>query len=129
LTAHDTRLPAVPGKVHAVIGMRRTGKTTFLRQLQADRRRTLPADRAVYLSFDDDRIADIEANQLSLLLEENYRRFPERRGTESLHWFFDEIQVIPGWDRFLRRLMDTEKVELVVSGSSSCMLSREVHTS
>jgi hypothetical protein len=32
------RLAAVPGKAHAVIGMRRAGKTTFLRQLLVDRR-------------------------------------------------------------------------------------------
>ena len=34
VTVRDASLPAVPGKVHAVIGMRRSGKTTFLRQLQ-----------------------------------------------------------------------------------------------
>jgi len=38
LTRRDARLPAVPGKVHAVIGMRRAGKTTFLRQLLDERR-------------------------------------------------------------------------------------------
>jgi len=32
-TRRDAQLPAVPGKAHAVIGMRRAGKTTFLRQL------------------------------------------------------------------------------------------------
>jgi predicted AAA+ superfamily ATPase len=44
-------------------------------------------------------------------------------------WFFDEIQVVAGWERFVRRLMDTEKVAVVVSGSSARLLSREVHTS
>jgi predicted AAA+ superfamily ATPase len=38
LTRRDTLLPAVEGKVHAAIGMRRTGKTTFLRQLLNERR-------------------------------------------------------------------------------------------
>lgn len=37
ITRRDVRLPAVPGKVHAVIGMRRAGKTCFLHQLQRDR--------------------------------------------------------------------------------------------
>jgi len=32
LTRRDVRLPAVPGKAVAVIGMRRAGKTTFLWQ-------------------------------------------------------------------------------------------------
>ena len=60
LTRRDARLPAVAGKVHAVIGMRRAGKTTFLRQLLDERRAAGPAERAVYLSFDDDRLAGLE---------------------------------------------------------------------
>lgn len=128
MTARDALLPAVPGKVHAVIGMRRAGKTTFLRQLQAQQRSLLAPERAVYLSFDDDRLAGIGADQLSLLLEEYYRRYPELRGCEPVHWFLDEIQLVPGWDRFVRRVLDSEKVEIVVSGSSARMLSREVHT-
>ena len=128
-TRRDARLPALPGKVHAVIGMRRAGKTTFLRQLLDERRATLPPERAIYLSFDDDRLAGLEADQLALLVEEHYRRHPELRGRETVHWLFDEIQFVPGWERFVRRVLDSEMVEIVVSGSSARMLSREVHTS
>ena len=129
LTRRDAQLPAVPGKVHAVIGMRRAGKTTFLRQLQSERRESLPATRVVYLSFDDDRLANLEAPQLSLLLEEYYRRYPEFRGREIVHWLLDEIQMVSGWEQFVRRVSDSERAEFVVSGSSARMLSREVHTS
>lgn len=128
-TPRDARLPAVPGKAHAVIGMRRAGKTTFLRQLLVERRESLPPERALYLSFDDDRLAGIEVEQLGFLLEEFYRRHPALRGRESVLWLLDEIQLVPGWERFVRRVMDSEQVEVVVSGSSAQMLSREVHTS
>ena len=128
-TRRDAVLPAVPGKVHAVVGMRRTGKTTYLRQLQWEWRRTIEAARVVYLSLDDDRLADLPLEQLGLLLEEYYRRYPEWRGREKVWWLLDEIQVVSGWERFVRRVMDSEKVEVVVSGSSAKMLSREVHTS
>jgi hypothetical protein len=128
-TRRDARLPPVSGKVHAVIGMRRAGKTTFLRQLQADRRQSVPTERAVFVSFDDDRLSEMAVDQLSLLLEEYYRRYPELRGRETVSWFLDEIQLVAGWERFVRRVMDSEKVEIVVSGSSARMLSREVHTS
>jgi len=129
ITLRDARLPAVPGKVHAVTGMRRAGKTTFLRQLLAERRRTLKPELAVFMSFDDDRLAGLGVDQLALLLEEYYRRYPELRGRETVYWFLDEIQLIPGWERFVRRVKDSEQVEIVVSGSSARMLSREVHTS
>ena len=129
LTLRDARLPTVAGKVHSVIGMRRAGKTTFLHQLQDELRAKLPPERAVYLSFDDDRLAGMGAEQLGFLLEEFYRLHPELRGKETVHWFLDEIQLVPGWERFARRVLDSEKVQLVVSGSSAQMLSREVHTS
>jgi hypothetical protein len=128
-TRRDARLPAVPGKVHSVIGMRRSGKTTFLRQLQVERRKELAAERALYLSFDDDRLAGLDAAQLGFLLEEYYRAHPALRGRETVHWFLDEIQLVPGWERFVRRVLDSERIEIVVSGSSARLLSREVHTS
>lgn len=115
--------------MHAVVGMRRAGKTTFLRQLQAAWRESLPPERTVFVSFDDDRLAEMAADQLALLLEEYYRRFPELRNRETVCWLLDEIQLVAGWDRFARRVLDTERVEIVVSGSSARMLSREVHTS
>ena len=129
MTRRDARLPEVPKKVHAVIGMRRAGKTTFLRQLLDDCRREGPPERAVYLSFDDDRLAGIDAQQLDFLLEEYFRRHPDLRGRKTTHWLLDEIQFVPGWERFVRRVLDTERVRVVVSGSSARMLSREVHTS
>ena len=128
-TLRDARLPAVAGKVHAVIGMRRAGKTTFLRQLLAERRVESPPEQAIYLSFDDDRLGELALEQLGFLLEEYYRRYPALRGTTQVHWFLDEIQLVSGWERFARRLLDTEQISLVVSGSSAKMLSREVHSS
>jgi len=129
MTLRDARLPAVSGKVHAVIGMRRAGKTTFLRQLLAEYRAELPTEQAIYLSFDDDRLGELPLEQLGFLLEEYYRRYPGLRGTKQVHWFLDEIQLVSGWERFARRVLDTEKISLVVSGSSAKMLSREVHSS
>lgn len=129
LTRRDARLPAVPGKVHSVIGMRRAGKTTFLRQLLDERRSEFPPERALFIGFDDDRLAGIEVDQLGFLLEEFYRLHPSLRSRETVHWFLDEIQLVPGWERFARRVLDTERCEIVVSGSSARMLSREVHTS
>jgi predicted AAA+ superfamily ATPase len=129
LTRRDASLPAVPGKAHAVIGMRRAGKTCFLRQLQAERRASGPPERAIYLSFDDDRLAGIDAGQLDALLEEYFRRHPEIRRRGRAAWFLDEIQLVDGWDRFVRRVIDTEAIDIVVSGSSARMLSREIHSS
>ena len=70
-TRRDAQLAVVPGKAHAVIGMRRSGKTTFLFQLHAERLAGgQPAERTLYLNFDDERLAELPLEQLNSLVEE-----------------------------------------------------------
>jgi predicted AAA+ superfamily ATPase len=130
LIRRDIRLPRVRGKAIAVIGMRRSGKTCFLWQLLGDRL-ALGTGREglLYFGFEDERLAEMKAADLHLVVEEYYRLHPEWRDKKKAAFFLDEIQVVPGWEVFVRRLLDTEKVELFLSGSSSRLLSREVATS
>ncbi len=117
------------GKATAVVGMRRAGKTTLLHQLRRERlERGVGRERLPYMNFEDEQIAGIAAKDLHLIVEEYYRRYPSLRGRETVTWCFDEIQVVPGWERFVRRLLDSEKVELFLSGSSAALLSREIAT-
>ena len=117
----------MPGKATAVVGMRRSGKTTFLHQLRAERiAEGVPRERLPYISFEDERLAGLDAGSLHFLLDEYYRQFPVT-GTLTT-WHFDEIQVVPGWERFVRRILDAGDAEIVVTGSSADLLSREVAT-
>lgn len=119
----------LPGKATAVIGMRRAGKTTFLHQLRRERLQSgIERERLPYVNFEDEQLVDIDAKDLSILLEEYYRRFPDLRGRAAVTWCLDEIQSVPGWERFVRRLLDSEKVEVFLSGSSAALLSRELAT-
>ncbi len=121
---------SINGKVRAVVGMRRSGKTTFLWQCLADRLATgIARERLVYFNFEDERVAGLEAASLGVVLDEYYRSFPEFRRNERVVWCFDEIQEITGWEKFIRRILDSENVEILLSGSSAKMLSREVATS
>lgn len=94
-TRRDATLPEVPNKAHAVIGMRRTGKTTFLRQLQKQWRSEVKPERVVLLGFDDDRLSDITVEQLDYLLEEYYRRYPEWRRKETVCGFWTRSSSCP----------------------------------
>jgi hypothetical protein len=69
------------------------------------------------------------AAHLHLVVEEYYRVQPEWREQRRAVFFLDEIQVVRGWEAFTRRLLDTEQIELFLSGSSARLLSREVATS
>lgn len=129
-TRRDIRLPAVPGKALAVIGMRRSGKTTFLWQCLADRLAAgTPREALVYLNVEDDRLENLKVADLSWLVEEYFRLQPGLRDRHRVTFFLDEIQTVPGWEKFARRILDTERVDLFFSGSSAKLLSREVATS
>ena len=129
-TRRDIRIPRVPGKAYAVIGMRRTGKTTFLWQILDEKlKKGVPRESLVYFSFEDERLADIKVSDLYLIVEEYYNLYPEWRDKEVVTFFFDEIQVVSDWELFLRRVLDTELVDLFISGSSAKLLSREIASS
>ena len=118
-----------PGKATAVVGMRRAGKTTFLHQLRQERiEQRVPRQQLPYVSFEDERLADLDAADLDLLVSEYGRAFPDADDAEPVVWHFDEIQIVPGWERFVRRLLDAECTEVIVTGSSAALLSREVAT-
>jgi predicted AAA+ superfamily ATPase len=129
LTPREAVTAPLEGKARAIIGMRRAGKTTFLYQCLAARlAEGVHRDKLVYFNFEDERLDGLESAELGMILDEYYRSYPQYRRGDRVTWCFDEIQVIPGWEKFVRRIMDTENVEILLSGSSAKMLSREVAT-
>lgn len=129
LTRRDAALPTIKGKAITVIGMRRAGKTSYLYQCRADyiaAGRT--PSRLIYFNFEDERLGDIRADQLHLIADIHLRLFPEPEN-EPVTLFLDEIQIVPGWETFIRRLLDTAGYEVFLSGSSAKLLSREIATS
>jgi predicted AAA+ superfamily ATPase len=120
----------LPGKVTAVVGMRRAGKTTFLHQIRHERLASgTPRTHLPYVNFEDERLAELEGSQLGFLLEEYGRNVADATRHGPVTWCFDEIQLVPGWERFVRRMLDEGGVEVLVTGSSAALLSREIATS
>lgn len=120
----------IPRKATVIVGMRRAGKTTFLHQIRSARHAAgQPVTRLPYINFEDERLAGIDVSYLAPLLDLYYRQFPDARSTGVVTWCFDEIQTVPGWERFIRRMLDNERVELFLTGSSAALLSREIATS
>ncbi|WP_419554551.1 ATP-binding protein [Candidatus Poriferisodalis sp.] len=117
------------GKATAVVGMRRAGKTTFLQQLRGERAAAgTPTGRLPMLSLEDERLTGIDAAQLGSLIDEYTDQQFAADDSGPVAWFLDEIQVVPGWERLVRRLLDTRSTEVFVSGSSAALLSREIAT-
>ena len=126
-TRRAVALPALKNKAMCVIGMRRAGKTTFLHQCQSDLLQSgVSREQLIYFNFEDERLHGLTAANLSLIPDAHARAFPDaaRRTT----WLFDEIQLIPGWESFTRRLLDEGRSAVFISGSSAKLLSREIAT-
>ncbi len=129
LVPRDVRVPMLPGKATAVIGMRRVGKTyvmyDVMRRLLAD---GVPKAALLYLNLEDERLGAPTTATLDRALELFYQSAPEVRGQRS-YVFLDEIQAVPEWERFVRRVLATEDVQIVLGGSSAKLLSTEIATS
>ncbi|MFO7618183.1 MAG: ATP-binding protein [Thermoplasmata archaeon] len=119
-------VPPKAGKAVSIIGPRRAGKTYFLFDLMG-RLTDVAKNEKLYVNLEDDRLLSFELEDMDAFLNTYYEMYPKsREGT--LHLFLDEVQNVHGWERFVRRVMDTENVRVYISGSSSKLLSKEIAT-
>ncbi len=105
---------------HALIisGLRRAGKSTLLLQLikneyQGD---------VYYFNLEDERLIGFTVQDFNTLHEIMIELYGERTV-----FFLDEIQNIPEWERFVRRLQN-EKIKFIITGSNASLLSKELGT-
>ena len=108
-------LPNLASHALIVSGIRRCGKSTLLFQLLSSK-----YTGALYLNFEDPRLYEFEINDFSrldeLIKEQNFSVL-----------MFDEFQIIPEWERYVRQKLD-EGFKIVVTGSNASLLSRELGT-
>lgn len=123
------KIETVPGKATVCIGVRRSGKSTYLYQIM-DRlmKDGVPRENILYLNFFDDRLHSLKQEDLGQITEAYYSLYPAKKNAETVYCFFDEIQAIEGWEPFVDRLMRMERCEVYLTGSSSRMLSKEIAT-
>ncbi|MCK5783189.1 MAG: ATP-binding protein, partial [Desulfobacterales bacterium] len=123
------QIETVVNKATVCIGVRRSGKSTYLFQVI---KRLLAEgvlrENILYLNFFDDRLHNLRQNGLGLITEAYYSLYPKKKNAEMVYCFFDEIQAVDGWEPFVDRLMRTERCEIYLTGSSARMLAKEVAT-
>lgn len=121
-------IPLDVPKIISLIGPRRSGKTHILFHIIQKLSQAVPKDRLIYINFEDDRIFPVQLEDMEIMLQAYYELYPQNRD-EKVWFFFDEIQEVPNWEKFVRRLSDTENCRVYLTGSSSKLLSRELATS
>lgn len=125
----EKELPWIEGKIDTIIGIRRAGKTYFAYQMLQNHliNKDVSKDKILYINFEDERLLPLTAKDLHKIPDIFYRLYPEHKNTKC-YFMFDEIQNIEGWDKFVRRLLDTENVHIILTGSSAKLLSKEIAT-
>ena len=126
LSLGDLQTPAKGNLVNVVVGVRRCGKTYRLYQ---EMHRIVdagyPKSSILYFNFEDERLKPYRADLLDDVISAYFSLNPNAR-RDGCFMFFDEIQEVPEWGTFLRRMVDTQKATIYVSGSSSKMLSAQL---
>jgi len=102
-----------PGYAAVISGIRRTGKSTLLRQLIAGEK------EFAYLNFEDVRIFGFELK--------DFKRLEDIFSSQGSYYlyFFDELQNVEGWERYIRTLLDNKNT-VVITSSNASLLSKEL---
>ena len=124
-----TPFPPKAGNLVKVIkGMRRSGKSYRLfQEMDALHQSGVPWDRICYFNFEDERLRPVCPATGDEVLR-TFELLHPGCFDQGVFLFFDEIQEMEDWGAWLRRIVDTKKATIYVSGSSSQMLSSEIGT-
>lgn len=110
------QVPQASGFASIISGIRRCGKSTLQLQIK---KQFFPTE-GLFLNFEDPRLAGIESSDLERLYTEIIAR-----KTKVL--FFDEIQIVKGWEIFVNQLL-REDFLVYITGSNASLLSKELGT-
>ena len=105
-----------------MVGLRRAGKSTLLYKIAKE----LVANgcdwsQIIYINFEDDRLLGFSVSDFNDIIETAHELTDEK----EIYYFFDEIQLVDGWEHFARRMADQKK-RVYITGSNAKMLSSEM---
>jgi len=124
----DTHLDTSPqqgtNNATVITGFRRVGKTYLLYETMEKLLETQTREEVVYINFEDERIITLTTDLLTDLIPEIQAVY----GKKPKYLFLDELQIIPNWSKWVRRILDSESIQIFITGSSSKMSSAELST-
>ncbi len=115
-------------EILSIIGARRTGKTYLCYQMARWAKQKVPVGNVIYINLEDERLSPVRGDELSLLWD-ICREMLDVDMTQRVYLFVDEIQNAANWSKWARRITDQHpNIKLIITGSSSKLLSREIAT-
>lgn len=108
---------------YVLIGIRRAGKSTLLYKIVRDLiAEGVDWNRIIYVNFEDERLTEFSLEDFNDLVAT-----AGELTSEKPYFFLDEVQNIPGWERFARRMADARE-HVYITGSNAEMLSHEMES-
>jgi len=114
-------------EIVVITGVRRCGKSSLMRIILHDliRQKMVPVANILYLNFEDERFVEFTYEDFDALYE-SYLELNNPEGKRYL--FFDEIQNIIYWEKWINRIYEFEEVKIFITGSNATLLSGEIAT-
>ncbi|MEJ5352691.1 MAG: ATP-binding protein [Melioribacteraceae bacterium] len=111
-------------KASLFYGVRRSGKSFLLFNIFKRN-----PGKSIYIDFEDERLANLNLLDLEKIREAFFELKPELLNNKDIFFLFDEIQNIKQWEKFVRRLVEKEQINVFCAGSSSKITPNSIHTS
>lgn len=126
LKKRENPLPVNAGKIITIPGVRRCGKSSKMEAvIKSLLSEGVARERMLWIGFDDERLVKISSDELNIIIEAYREMYPDI-DLSSVYMFFDEIQLIEGWEYFIMRLYKHYCKNIYISGSNATMLSSEL---
>ena len=115
--------------ISAVIGVRRSGKSTVLKQVlhQLIKKKNVHPNNTLFVNLEDPRFVSLLIDNKLFELVEEFKQQADLRS--RLYIVFDEIQNVQNWEAIVRTLVDQEpQLKIYITGSSAQLLGKELGT-
>lgn len=124
----DKELPINRKKIITIPGVRRCGKSTLMMiAINALIESGVPVQNILWIGFDDERLKRMTSDDLDEVIAAYMEMYPDVP-IKDVHMFFDEIQIIEGWEYFVLRVYKNYCKNIYICGSNATMLSTELGT-
>jgi len=113
-------------QVITITGPRRAGKSYLMRQMvRRLSEKGVKRENILFVNFEDPRFTSLDTKLLAQIYDV-YKGFLSP--TDTPYIFFDEVQEVDEWEKWVRTMHELKKAKIIVSGSNAHLLSRELGT-
>jgi len=113
--------------IKVITGFRRSGKSFLVNQLAQKliKQKNYRLEDVLYINFEDNRLLELQNLKGISLIYSTFRKEISQNKKKLI--IFDEIQLIPEWERFIRSIYERDNdINIIITGSNSDLLSSEL---